>query len=113
GRSTRWPVRQPRLWMLSVPPTASTTSAPVRCARGSNERHVRTRAAAGAGPWRGPAGRRPGDTFIWAAGMAVRPDPAAIVLLGRAQGPGARPLGRSRIVVEESRDAGQPELMFP
>jgi hypothetical protein len=45
--------------------------------------------------------------------VAVRPDPAAIVLLGRAQGPSARPLGRSRIVVEGSRGAGQPELMFP
>ena len=45
--------------------------------------------------------------------VAVRPDPAAIVLLARAQGPIARPLGRSRIVVEGSRGAGQPELMFP
>jgi hypothetical protein len=35
------------------------------------------------------------------------------VLPGRAQGPSARPLGRSRIVVEGSRGAGQPELMFP
>jgi hypothetical protein len=83
------------------------------CSREQRERRVRTRAAGGAGPWRGPAGRRPGHTFIWAAGMAVRPDPAAIVLLGRARGPSARPLGRSRIVVEGSRGAGQPELMFP
>ena len=37
----------------------------------------------------------------------------AIVLLGRAQALSARPLGRSRIVVEGSRGAGQPELMFP
>jgi len=35
-----------------------------------------------------------------AAGMAVGPDPAAIVLPGRARNPSARPLGRSRIVVE-------------
>jgi hypothetical protein len=32
---------------------------------------------------------------------------------GPAQSPSARPLERSRIVVEGSRGAGQPELMFP
>jgi hypothetical protein len=32
---------------------------------------------------------------------------------GRAQAPSARPLGRSRIVVEGSRGAGQSELMLP
>jgi hypothetical protein len=73
---------------------------------GRAPRRLRRRITPQAGPRaRMASGLAQASALARARRVAVRPDPAAVVLLGRAQGPSARPLGRSRIVVEGSRGA--------
>ena len=98
GSSTRWPVRRPaRLWILSVPPTASTRSvkptSPGPCA-GPGERNPASASACSQPPGRPGAGsRRPlGDArarpaFI----LGGRHGRSSRSCRDRAAGPSARP----------------------
>jgi hypothetical protein len=65
------------------------------------------------GPFGRPAGRRLGNTFIWAvARVVVATDPRAC-RSGPSPRPKRAPLRRSWIVVDALAAAGQPELMVP